>query len=417
MTESLTIKKTTSSKKIAKSRAKVAEVITPAVEVIPLDVRKKVKGGNLVVAHRQWADRPADERFWSIDEMHARCLKADQSRTVINVPLKDLQVNDMLLDGKPMTNWAFSQLARRIDLPGHVVQRMPSDLASDVVNWGIRNAAESLSAPSRLSICDGAIESIMTDKYSYIPNHRICDGLRVLEGMGWKIPPARPVDATVSGVRKAEKKDITRNSTIKVGDLIAPAGLYASDRDMFAFLVHDGATVDDGTGNELRRGIFVSNSEVGAAAFKLTCFLYDHVCGNHIVWGATNVVQARVTHLGSKADGKIFGSLEQNLAGWTDQDGKDITQKIRAARRTILGENPKEVYENLVSVRKTYVTRHHIQRAWDLVEQHDKDRVDVRTVWGLVTGYTRVSQELKNTDDRVYLEDTVARIMNQVRMN
>lgn len=395
---------------VAHQKKQVAADLAPKVEV------RKLEGGNLHAASDQWANRPEDERFWNIDEMHARCLEADRSREVLTVPLKDLSVENMLLDGKPMTNWAFSQLARRIDLPAHVIQKMPVNLASAVVNWGIKKAAEDLTSPSRLSIYGGSIESIMTDKYSYIPNHKVCDGLRVLEGLGWRTPPARPSPkSTIS--RKAEKKDIVRGSTMKVGDLVAPAGLYASDRDMFAFLVHDGGAIDDGTGNELRRGIFVSNSEVGAAAFKLTCFLYDHVCGNHIVWGASNVIQARVTHLGSKAEGKAFSSMEQDLGEWADQDGKSVTQKIRAARRTILGENPDEVYEALVKVRKTYVTRHHIRRAWELVEQHDKDRVDVRTVWGLITGYTRVSQELKNTDERVYLEDTVGRIMNLVEMN
>lgn len=372
---------------------------------------------NLTQAHRQWAERPADERFWTIDAMHKHCLSVDKSREVRMVDLKDLHFEEMTTLNLPMTNWAFQQLSRRLDLPAHLLCEMPEILASEVMNWKVKKKAEELSSNARVSIANGSIESIMTDKYSYIPNHSVCDGLRVLEGLGWKTAPARPSPGYAGECRKATKQDLIKNTNVKIGDLIAPAGLYASDRDMFAFMVHEGDGIDDGSGNELRRGVFVSNSEVGASAFKLTCFLYDRICGNHIVWGATDVVEARISHLGKSASTKIFGALENNLESWTGQSAAPVTQKIRAARRTILGENPEEVYESLVKVRKTYVARHHIRRAWDLVEEFDKDRVDVRSVWGMVTGYTRLSQELKNTDDRTYLEDTINRIMTLVPMN
>ena len=45
--------------------------------------------------------------------------------------------------------------------------------------------------------------------------------------------------------------------------MIAPAGIYASDHDMFAFLVNEEYRIDDGSDGGLARGFFVQNSEVG----------------------------------------------------------------------------------------------------------------------------------------------------------
>ena len=73
------------------------------------------------------------------------------------------------------------------------------------------------------------------------------------------------------------------------------AGLYASDRDVFMFLIDEDHPIE--VRNErLSRGLFIWNSEVGKSSFGLTTFLYRYVCGNHIVWGAENVKEIRIRH-------------------------------------------------------------------------------------------------------------------------
>ena len=92
-----------------------------------------------------------------------------------------------------------------------------------------------------------------------------------VEGTGWHVPAARSSQGSES------------------------AGLYASDRDMFAFMVNDENPVEIGDAKP-GRGFFCWNSETGAASFGLTTFLYNYVCGNHIVWGAEEVRELRIVH-------------------------------------------------------------------------------------------------------------------------
>jgi hypothetical protein len=73
--------------------------------------------------------------------------------------------------------------------------------------------------------------------------------------------------------------------------------LYASDRDVFIFLVDPKNPVEV-NGEQLFRGFMTWNSEVGSAVFGLTTFLYRYVCDNRIIWGATDVQELRIRHTG-----------------------------------------------------------------------------------------------------------------------
>lgn len=75
---------------------------------------------NLFTASKQWQDRPADERFESIEEMRSATFHyATQAREAIT-PFKDIRVekvdDDLNLVGRAgnaarLTNFAFGQLS------------------------------------------------------------------------------------------------------------------------------------------------------------------------------------------------------------------------------------------------------------------------------------------------------------------
>ena len=78
---------------------------------------------------------------------------------------------------------------------------------------------------------------------------------------------ARPVFPNQPGTRPATEADVLQAVTFgisaKLGDPIAPAGLYLGDRSLFAFLIHEDRRIEDGTDAGLLRGFLVWNSEVG----------------------------------------------------------------------------------------------------------------------------------------------------------
>lgn len=379
---------------------------------------------NLYDANTQWAQRPADQRFWTLAEMTAFCQKVDSSRHAEMIPVSALSVDaDMrLVAGKsaaPCTNWAFGQLCARADVPAHFLRTLPPSLASQVLNHGLRDRIGPKDQAKEVRVCYrgdvGAVETLTSSKFAYIPSWKILEGLAILEKKGWRVPPARP-SANDPRARAATKADVVPGSRVKEGEMIAPAGLYASDRDMFAFMIHEEPAVDDGTGhNPLRRGVFVSQSEVGAASFRLTTFLFDDVCGNHIVWGAHDVLQATVRHLGDTAPARAFAAVERDLdSSWSKKDAESVSRTIRAARKMILGEDAETVVERLVNEKRLYVGKADALAAYRLAEELDADRVDPKSVWGMVTGFTRLSQQEPHQDRRLALDTVGAGLIRLV---
>lgn len=93
---------------------------------------------------------------------------------------------------------------------------------------------------------------------------------------------------------------------------------------MFAFLVNEEYRIDDGSDGGLARGFFVQNSEVGASALKVTFFHYRHVCGNHIVWVASNVIEVSVRHIGDVA-GRFHVQLAESVNKYLNASAADET--------------------------------------------------------------------------------------------
>jgi hypothetical protein len=385
---------------------------------------------NLTRASNQWSTRPADERFWDLPEFIAATKKIDAGRKAVVLPTKSL-VADYSEDGgllfrakgleKPtaLTHWATNLLLARIAAPARYIRALPPELAAKLINHGLQNSPHwDDEHKARLSIRNDTftphIEAFTSDRYGYIPNWKIGEGLQGLVAKGWRVPPARPAGKTNERVRKATKDDVLLNSKfhglgVKVGDDIAPAGLYASDRDMFAFLVHEKNSVDV-KDFSLNRGIWVENSEVGSGAFRITTFLYDAVCGNHIVWGAKDVTELVVRHIG-KAEPRMVETMGDKLSGVLTYDNTDVAKKIAAAQKTFLGKNRSEVVEAVYSNRRVHLSQDDAGKAFDLAEAHDAKRTDPTTVWGMICGLTRLSQLESNSDDRARMDQSVPMLM------
>jgi hypothetical protein len=390
---------------------------------------------NLYEANAQWSTRPDDERFESLQAMHAACLRYAQSAATANVALAELRVeaNDgqINLVGKSeapasLTHYSFGQLARLTSAPSEYLRRLPATLAAQNINHGLKT----LNSDAKHQILfhrNGQLvtRAITTGSYDRVWNHEIVDRLiRFLEPEGWRAPPARPARPNQRGSRVATASDLLPNQgdfglAIKEGDLIAPAGLYASDHDMFAFLVNQIDPVFDGD-KYMHRGVFIQNSEVGDCSLKFKLFTYDNVCGNHIVWGVGEVQDISVRHV--KAEALARGNtLRRAMSQWQVManrlpSGAEIGKQIEGAKAYEIGATKDEVLDALFSFAKkrslNRLNRATLTEGYDLAERTPRYG-SPRSVWGMVNGLTELSQGETGrfTDMRTDLDVQAGRIM------
>lgn len=371
-------------------------------------------------AHSQWANRPSDQRFWTLQDLHTAVLAHRNAAAEASIDMVDMRVE--AIDGRveisgragthaEMTHFAFGQLAQRADAPASYLRSLPATLAVQNINHGLK--ARSEHGPAKLLLHKNGgyyARAITSDKYSRLWNHTISEKLLRLADLGWSPAPAYVPwgqDAADFDTRIATEADAALSLTIKPGMTIAPAGLYASFEDMFVFLVQKDRIIKDGSASGLMRGIIVWNSEVGKSTFGMQSFYFRGVCGNHIIWDAEDVRELRMRHVGL-TDNKAFRGLEVELRKYADGSGSLMEAKIETARNFVLkSSKPEDVIDFVFE--KKILSRFDAKRAIDAVV------VDVdgpaHTAWGLAQGITRISQSEQNADKRTELDRASGKVL------
>jgi len=389
----------------------------------------------LFTASNQWATRPADERFWTVQDAHQVCLDYRQSAEELVVPYRDLRVEaddtDLRVqapqfgwNGVPQPvigNYAFEQLCQRgtPTAPPKFLRSLKPTLAAQVLNSTIKARGESNektedNAHLLMHKNNGQtlLRASLSEHYSRVWNSDIFARLLELPG-GWRVPPARPAPNGDPRARRATEADVLDGKgflSVNVGDMIAPAGVYASDHDMFVFMVNEERTVD----SNLKRGFFVWNGEVGDRSFGMTTFLYNDVCGNHIVWGASGVREIRVSHIKSSKIGKVFADIQVTLTQFADESVSDDRAQIASAKNMVLGIDKKTIVDSLfdfVVQKRLMLPKAMIDAGYQVAEQREDRYGPPNTMWAVANGITEYSQTIPFADKRNQVDRAVGRLL------
>lgn len=370
-------------------------------------------------ATAQWSTRPDDQRFWTVEELSDACRK--YADAAIETEIDTVGIRNRLETKKGeigialdsgfsrLTNWSFDQLATSAKAPPKYLSRLSPELAVRCLEEGLaeqgRRDRVVLSHPTASG---SIVRGITSGRYNRLWNADTADRLLDL-GDEWKVPPARPYGGATR-TRPATEEDVIAGMTggvqIRVGETIAPAGLYASDRDFWAFLVRPDRPLDDGSEGGLFRGLIVQGCEVGGISQKIETFLCRGVCGNHIIWGASEVVSHRVLHVGETyADWEeAVSEVEKAI----DVGAGAEERKIKQLQGIVLGKTVDEVAD-LLSGRNLLPART-VRSAFDAaVPEQDGDPV---TAWGFANAVTRLSQASTFTDGRTALDRKVGPILD-----
>ncbi len=359
----------------------------------------------LFKAHKQWATRPDDERFPTVQALYDATQAYAQDAREKTVPWSEIRTeavsDDVQITGKAnvlatLTHWAFGQLCARLGAPAEYIRRLPATLACQNLNYGLAHTAPEGNANLLFHTNGGLLtRAITSEKYARIWNYEVAERLLELAAMGWE--PATP----------------DTNFAPPIGTFNPPESLkktapYASDHDMFAFLRSTQNVIREvGSQEPLYRGVIVENSEVGAAALKLTRFLYRFLCGNHIIWGAQKVIDLSLRHVGNVRERIYLWNAE--LRKYAEESASDEEAKIAAAKRMQIAATKDEVLDKLFGMRSLNLGRKVLEASYNAIRPEQDG--DPKTVWGMVQGITRYSQTIPYADRRTDLDRAAGKLL------
>ena len=359
----------------------------------------------LMQASRQWASRPDDERFTSLDELLAHTRHQREISKGICLPSRALEARPLIddaerkslvvcgPDGAPAvpTHWAFGQLANRVGAPAHYLRTLPADIAADALNYGIfKRDVEDIGALVRKN---GGIElaAVTGPNYGRVWNADVVKALHDRFGDGVT------GQFTVPGEFGKKLDEVTKANTT----------LFAGERDMFVFLADEHNRIEvpnrrNGQAGEMARGFFVWNSEVGSKTLGIATFLFDYVCCNRIVWGAEGYQEITLRHTISAPD-RFVEEVAPAIESYANKSTASITLAIEAAREARIA--PDKVDEFL----RTRFTKGQAEgiKAAHMAEE---DR-PIETLWDVTVGATAYAKGIKWQDDRVEIEKIAGRVM------
>ena len=367
----------------------------------------------LTQASRQWATRPDDQRFTSLDELLAFSRAQRKASRSLTIGTRQIEARPIAddegrvtglsvagPDGSPTvpTHWAFGQLASRVQAPAGYMRRLPADLAADCLNHGLQHReVEDLGALLRHEegLPIPSLSALTGPKYGRVWNADVIEALQRRFGDGVT------GDFTVPGEFGTALDSVTKDNTT----------LFASDRDMFVFLADEQHRIEvpnrrDGQPGSLARGFFVWNSEVGSTSLGLATFLFDYVCCNRMVWGAEGYQEIRVRH-SSGAPDKFMHEVAPALVSYANSSAAGIQDAIAKAQAAKIGDKD-AVQEFLVKRRRFSETQ---AQAIGLAHFAEEGR-PIETLWDATVGVTAYAKGLKHQDARVDLERKGGDILN-----
>lgn len=368
-----------------------------------------------MTASNQWATRPADQRFETLDELSAAVNARRERAFAFNEVVTDLEVK-VIKDGSeqerfvingrraPMqfTHWSFGQICAHSKASASYLRTLPKQLAADCLNYSVKHASrESMKIMSLRGDDVNTLQAVTSTSYGRIWDADIVAATKnIVERTGGRFfNPKAYAHGTMGGECK-------------------PSGLYASDRDVFIFMIDGGSLVDVRGGNGrdgLHRGFFISNSEVGARKFELTTFLFRHACGNHIVWGAQDVTSLVMRHT-IGAPNRFAQEATPALLEYINASSQPLVDAVTKARETKLVSlmNVEKIDDKFVSLfsKRFNFTKGEVRDAIDAARREEGECV---SLWDMTNGLTAIAREFEFVDARIDLEARAGKLLDIVK--
>ena len=299
------------------------------------------------------------------------------------------------------THWSFGQLCSLVGAPAGYLRQLPAPLAGINMQHGLLSHRAELM--KTLETDDGRIElrAVTGSDYGRIWDHELVEAVMRIAGNGtgdtrWKVPGL----LDWSTMTHNPFVEVTKDTTT----------LYASDRDVFLFLVDDAHPIEagrlpNGDPDLYFRGFYCWNSEVGSKTLGMASFYLRAVCMNRNIWGAEGFEEISIRH--SKFAGHRFAhQAAPALERFATSSPAPFMAGIRAAREAIVARKDED--------RETFLRKRGFSRPETekiIATVLDEEDRPPESIFDFVQGITALARDKPHQDARLELGGKAAKLL------
>lgn len=387
-------------------------IITPEVNAVTaafkIDAHKGSVDGRV---SSQWFNRPDDQRFLSLDDLFQhtynraqrsvqRVIDTAKMRVIASTDDSDALSVDIEGEAVAPNHWSFGQLCSLVGAPAGYMRKLPAAIAGINLQHGINSVREE-NIKAYWNDDNLEMYAATGPDYGRIYDYELVSAVQKIAGNGtgdtrWKIPGM--IDWANSMYNPFV--DPTKDTTT----------LYASDRDVFMFLVDDTHPIEvgklaDGSPDLVFRGFYTWNSEVGSKTIGLSTFLLRGVCCNRNLWGVQDRSDIAIRH-SKYVSHRLAAELEPALIEYSNAGTAGIITGINKAKAAVVAKTDDERIDFLG---KRGFNKVAAQRVIDTVLKEEGKKPE--SIWDFVNGITASARSIHHQDARLDAERVAGKLM------
>ena len=380
-------------------------------------------GSHRMDVSREWFSRPHDQRFLNLNDLRDYTKRRYDASETLRLRNRDIEFvapeartmedTQKLSVGLPNgsevvpTHWSFGQTATLAKAPAAYLRTLPSQIAADALTWGMRQNRE-IEEVKAYYQPDGTtqLHAMTGPDYGRIPDYEVVEAVQQIAGAGtgdcdWKIPGTMDWRTHIYDPNVPVTKDRTT--------------LFASDRDVFMFLVDDRRPIEigklpNGDADLVFRGFYAKQSEMGSSALVIATMYLRAICDNRILWGVEGFEEMSIRH-SKYAPDRFIQSAVPALQSYAEGSVKRLQEGVEMAKAAKIASDDEEALEWL---RKRGFPRKRAAEIAEAVEVEEQRKL--RTIWDVTQGITAVARKIPHQDERLSLEREAGKILQKIKV-
>ena len=382
--------------------------------------------GNSAVSS-QWYNRPDDQKFLSLDsmlsfkkmdasQMTARTVDTHKVNIIGDYDEKNPSRGNIFVEytdddrrehNTTPTNWSFNQLSQLAGAPAGYLKDLPAPIAADCIQWGLKyNRGKELIKVYGHQAQGGELRAATGPDYGRIYDWEILEPIKNLieeSGGRWKVPGMMTGSRNGMAVYDPETPVSLETTT-----------LFASDRDVFVFLVDDRNPIEvgklaNGEPDLMFRGFYAWNSETGSKTAGIAAMYLRGVCMNRNLWGVENFHEIKIRHTKFAPD-RFAMEARPALQSFANGSTYSFVEGVQAAKDAKVARDDDDRLDFLTKraglsgrMAKAAAARH--------LKEEGRP---VESVWDAAQAITAIARDVPHQDARIEVERKAGRLLDLV---